>query len=417
MTEERKSARQHCELHGGNIYRLAESLGIDENEIIDFSASINPLGVPESVISEIKDNFKYLYNYPDPDSKQLQLWIAKHLAIDSQSIICGNGSTELIYLIARALKPGKVLIPAPTFSEYERACRTTSYELRVKSYELKKENNFDIDPEEFISAMKGNGNSELRTLNSELTCEMAFLCNPNNPTGRLLEKEGVLKIANAAKRLKCYLIVDEAFIDFSPDESVMTTVRHNPYLIVLRSLTKFYALSGLRIGYGVFPLNIIETIKRHKEPWTVNTLAQAAGIAAFKDIEYKRKTFMLIKQEKDFLEKEFKRLKINYVPSEANYYLLRLNAKKIMPALRDKGILVRDCSNFAGLDGSYIRIAVKSREDNMQLLKELSNFSTNCHPEFISGSQKMLKQACPEEILNQVQNDTFRVQHDKTGRI
>lgn len=375
------------ETHGGNIYILSEKLCLNEKDIIDFSASINPLGIPESVISAIKDNIKYLHNYPDPDAKRLRLQIAKQHKINPESIICGNGSTEMIYLVARALRPERVLIPAPTFSEYERACEI-SCKLKVESYQLKQENDFDIDPDVFIQKIKG--------------CVMAFLCNPNNPTGRVLKKADVIKIADASKKFKCYLVVDEAFIDFCPDESVMTKVQHNPYLIVLRSLTKFYALSGLRIGYGVFPLNITETIKKHKEPWTVNTLAQTAGIAAFKDIEFKKKTFRVIKQEKDFLEKEFKRFEISYIPSEANYYLLRLNnAKEIISELRNKGILVRDCSNFKGLDGKYIRIAVKSREDNMRLLKELSNFSKNCHPEFISGSQKMLKQ----------------VQHDKTGRI
>ena len=203
-------------------------------------------------------------------------------------------------------------------------------------------------------------------------CDAAFLCNPNNPTGRALKKADAIKIADASRKLKCYLIIDEAFIDFVPEESVIKEVGKNPYLIVLRSLTKFYALSGLRIGYGVFPLNITETIKKHKEPWTVNTLAQTAGIAAFNDTAFKKKTFRVIKQEKDFLEKEFKRLEISYVPSQANYYLLRINhAKEIISALGDKGILVRDCSNFKGLDGKYIRIAVKSRKNNMRLIGEL----------------------------------------------
>lgn len=351
------------ETHGGNIYALSEKLRLNEKNIIDFSASINPLGIPESVNSAIKDNIKYLYNYPDPDAKRLRLQIAKHHKINPESIICGNGSTELIYLVARALRPERVLIPAPTFSEYERACEI-SCKLRVESYQLKQENDFDIDPDKFIQKMKG--------------CDVAFLCNPNNPTGRALKKADVIKIADASRKLKCYLIVDEAFIDFCPDESVMTEVQHNPYLIVLRSLTKFYALSGLRVGYGVFPLNITETIKKHKEPWTVNTLAQRAGIAAFKDVAYKKKTFRVIKQEKDFLEKEFKRLEISYIPSEANYYLLRINhAKEIISALRNKGILVRDCSNFKGFDGKYIRIAVKSREDNVILLKYLEHF-LNC---------------------------------------
>jgi len=350
------------ELHGGNIYRHAEMLGIGEKNIIDFSASINPLGVPRSVIYAIKKQCRYLFNYPDPDTKKLSLHIARQYGINLKSIICGNGSTELIYLIARALRPEKVLIPEPTFSEYERACKITSAKLKVKSLKIKKEDAFKINTEELINAMKG--------------CNMAFLCNPNNPTGRLLRKKEILKIAVAARKLKCYLVVDEAFIDFRPEDSVIREVGNNPYLIALRSLTKFYALSGLRIGYGVLPLNIVEVANRHKEPWTVNSLAQTAGIAALDDVEYKRKTFKVVKEEKDFLEKEFERLNINYIPSEANYYLLQLNnAKKTVSALRNKGILVRDCSSFEGLDGSYIRVAVKSRKDNKTLIKELSKFS------------------------------------------
>lgn len=355
------------ETHGGNIYILSGKLRLNEKNIIDFSASINPLGVPKAVISALRDSIRYLYNYPDPDAKRLRLQIAKQHKINPESIICGNGSTELIYLAARALRPERVLIPAPTFSEYERACRSSN-ELRVTSYELRKKNNFDINTDAFIQTM-----DKLVTRDSSpVTDVMAFLCNPNNPTGRALKKADVIKIADASKKLKYYLVVDEAFIDFMPEESVIKEVEKNPYLIVLRSLTKFYALSGLRIGYGVFPLNITETIKKHKEPWTVNTLAQTAGIAALKDVAYKKKTFRVIKQEKDFLEKEFKRLEISYIPSQANYYLLRFdNAKEIISILKNKGILVRDCSNFKGLDGKYIRIAVKSRKDNILLLNYL----------------------------------------------
>ncbi|MDI6802113.1 MAG: threonine-phosphate decarboxylase CobD [Thermodesulfovibrionales bacterium] len=354
MTEQNKP----LELHGGNIYRLAEMLGIDEGEIIDFSASINPLGVPKSVISEINDNAKYLYNYPDPDCRQLRLWIAKHLGINYHSIICGNGSTELIYLIIRALKPKKVLIPAPTFSEYERAVLIRSQMSEVRCQKLKREDNFDVNTTEFIQSIKG--------------CNMAFLCNPNNPTGRLLKKEGVMEIAAAAKRLKCYLVVDEAFIDFRPEHSVIKEVENNPYLIVLRSLTKFYALSGLRIGYCVVPMTIEDIIKKYKEPWTVNTLAQLAGIAALNDDSYSDETFRVIRSEKKILEDGFKILGITYFPSSANFYLARHeNAQQIILKLRQKGIMIRDCSNFMGLDETYMRIAVKSNKENMRLLKEL----------------------------------------------
>jgi threonine-phosphate decarboxylase len=359
--------------HGGNIYRLAEEIGVPQNKIIDFSASINPLGVSKRVKDVIKKELDNLINYPDSETEELRETIAQYHGIDAETILCGNGSTELIYLIPRALKPRKVLIPAPTFSEYERACRTASCELRVKSYELKKENNFAIDSDGFISAMKGDRNSKLRTPNSKLKCYMVFLCNPNNPTGTFLKREDVLKIAHTAEKEKCFLVVDEAFIDFIPEESVIRDVKDNPYLIVLRSMTKFYALTGLRAGYGVFHKDLINKIKKVKEPWTVNTLAQKAAIVALKDSYYREKTVKLIRREKEFMEKNFKAMNIKFFPSSANYYLLRIkNAYNLIITLKRKGILLRQCSNFKGLDGSYIRIAVKSHRHNTLLIQELS---------------------------------------------
>ena len=369
--------------HGGNIYRFAEELDMPESKVIEVCASINPIGVSPRVIAEIKSSIKYLCNYPDPDARHLRQEISRHHSVDPQSIICGNGSTELIYLIARALKPEKVLIPIPTFSEYERACKDSD-ELRVTSYELKKENNFDINPDEFISAMQGDkksnpplppftkgGRGGINQLS--LSFDMAFFCNPNNPTGRLLKKEEVKKIADAAKEFKCYLVVDEAFIDFCPEDTVINEVQNNPYLITLRSMTKFYALSGLRIGYGVFPQHIVQRLKEYKEPWTVNSLAQKAAIIALKDKVYRNATSVLISEEKRHIEKGFKRLGIEFFPSDANFYLLKINnANEIYQQLRRKGIIVRDCSNFRGLDNTYIRVAVKSHKNNMRLMKELS---------------------------------------------
>lgn len=344
--------------HGGNIYRASEKTGIPISRIMDFSASINPLGVPKSVVQAIQESIRYLPHYPEPLAEQFTMQLGRHLGLDPQTILCGNGSTELIYLVARALAPRNVLIPAPTFSEYERAClmlRGTSCVRLV----LTRENNYDIDPEEFIAAMAG--------------CDMAFLCNPNNPTGRLLKREVVLAIAEAAERLSCYLVVDEAFIDFAPEHSVVHDVAHYSHLIVLRSLTKYYALSGLRIGYGVFPRSVAGLMRDHKEPWTVNSLAQKAGSVALNDQAYQEKTIAVIKEGKQFFEKGFRDLGLDYVPSAVNYYLLRLlNAKAAIGSLQKKGILIRDCSNFPGLDGSYVRVAVRALEENAALLKELA---------------------------------------------
>lgn len=365
---------EHLEPHGGNIYRLMEECNFSTDSIIDFSASINPLGVPESVKEKINENIRHLCHYPDPYVKQLTLELAGRHNIDPNYIMCGNGSTELIYLIARAIKPERVLITAPAFSEYENAC-SISLKSEVRSQKLEPEDNFDISIDEFIDGMKKISYSfTSMTFTSMAFTSMAFLCNPNNPTGRLIKKSEVLRIADAAKQLKCYLVVDEAFIDFAPHESVAYEVQKNPYLIVLRSMTKFYALSGLRIGYGVFPCDVIEILKKHKEPWTVNSAAQIAGLTALNDDEYINQTFELMKNEKKALENGFKLLGISYVPSFANFYLIRHgNAKEIISGLRNRGILVRDCSNFKGLDSSYMRVAVKSNKDNMRLLKEMSD--------------------------------------------
>jgi threonine-phosphate decarboxylase len=204
-------------------------------------------------------------------------------------------------------------------------------------------------------------------------CDMAFICNPNNPTGRTIRKPDMLKIIEAAREINCKLIVDEAFIDFIPHESVIKKTISNPHLIVLRSLTKFYALSGLRIGYAVLHRELFSAVQRFKEPWTVNTLAQLAGAAALRDAVYAGKTFDIVKEEKGYLEKKFKRMGIEYYPSRVNFYLLKLNnALKVVSGMKTKGILVRDCSNFRGLDSSYIRIAVRSRSENRRLLRELA---------------------------------------------
>ncbi len=344
--------------HGGNIYLASRETGIPECAIIDFSASVNPLGVPETAAKTIRENIVNLPNYPEPFAEQLSHEIGRHLGIDPDSILCGNGSTELIYLVVRALAPRKALIPTPTFSEYERACEMRAG-VRSVQHVLRRENNFDMDPDGFIQAMEG--------------CDIAFLCNPNNPTGRLVSRDDLLRIARAAEACRCHLIVDEAFIGFLPGNSVVAEVGRNPYFIVLQSLTKFYALSGLRVGFGVFPSSLAEHLKRYKEPWTVNTLAQRAAFAALNDKIYREKTFAVIDEGKRFIEKGLDSLGIEYVPSPANYYLLRMDhAGTVIRSLRKKGILVRDCSNFRGLDRSFIRIAVKSESDNARLLKELS---------------------------------------------
>jgi threonine-phosphate decarboxylase len=374
-----RSQGSECD-HGGNVYKAARDLGIPESRIIDFSASINPLGISGKIKAAITRNFDGLVHYPDPDAGDFRRAVSRLYAADPETILPGNGSTELIYLLPRALKPESVLVTSPTFSEYERACKL-SHELQVMSYKLQQEDNFRIKPDEFISAMTGTlpdlsekpVNSLPVTRHSSQLCDMAFLCNPNNPTGHALQRKDVLKIADAAREINCVLVVDEAFIDFIPEYSVTEYAKDYPNVIVLRSLTKFYALTGLRIGYGVASKEFIERIKEFKEPWTVNNLAQTAAITALDDKAYIEETREIIAQEKECLENAFKEMGIMFLPSSVNFYLLKIDrAGDIVSKLRGKGILVRSCSNFRGLDDSYIRVAVRSHEHNEILLKELA---------------------------------------------
>ena len=364
--------------HGGNIYAASRRTGIPLSQILDFSASINPLGVPKRAALLMKEHINRLRHYPEPYSEELAAHIGKQLGCGGETIVCGNGSTELIYLIPRALRPARVLIPAPTFGEYEKAC-SSSGASEVVGYRLRHEDAFDVDPELFVEAMSGRPGSSpasaSRTPKGRGPCRMAFLCNPNNPTGRLISKKEVLRIADAAGSLSCYLVVDEAFIDFCPAGSVVSEVARNPYLIVLRSLTKFYALSGIRIGYGVFYPSVAEKIRACKEPWTVNSLAQCAGVAVLEDTAYQKASRETMEREKSFVETGFKKIGIDFIPSAANYYLLKVEhgAAKMVAALEQKGILVRNCASFVGLDQTYIRVAVRSRAENERLLKEMAD--------------------------------------------
>jgi threonine-phosphate decarboxylase len=352
--------------HGGNIYEKCRESGFAPDRIIDFSASINPKGMPRAAAAAIREHIALVPHYPEPYSESLVSIIAGHYSIDPGSIICANGSTELIYLLPKALKPKKVLVTAPAFSEYERACNRDSGASVVR-FTLRREDDFTVDPDAFINAMAGTGPGKRGK------CDLAFLCNPHNPTGRLVKKRDILKIAEAARKLRSYFVVDEAFIDFCPGESVIGSVARNPYLIVLRSMTKFYALAGLRLGFGVFPAKAAEQLKHHKEPWSVNNLAIAAGKVLLSDAAYRDASLALIGREKRFLEKRLNDLGITYFASDANYYLLHFkNAGTITSNLEKKGILVRDCSNFTGLGKGYVRIAVRSRKENELLMKELA---------------------------------------------
>ena len=348
-------------LHGGNLERAMEKYGISSEKIIDFSANINPLGFSSKTREAIIKNLDRLSHYPDPECKEAKKEISHYFKIDYENIVLGNGSTELIYLIVKTLKPKKVFIPVPTFCEYERALNNNN--VSINFYKLKEEQEFSISINEIISQLAGIG--------------LVFLCNPNNPTGTFLLKKEMLTLVKEVQRRKIFLVLDEAFIDLYEEESFIKEVKNYDHLIILRSLTKFYGLPGLRIGFGVSSPKLIKKLKAQKIPWSVNCLAQIAVREMLRDEKYISKSKSFLIEEKEFFYQELSNIegwKV-YKPS-ANFIFIKLlgniSSEMLQNNLAKKGILIRDCSNFRGLEeGKFIRVAVRTRKENIMLIKEL----------------------------------------------
>lgn len=347
--------------HGGHIKHI---INHGNNGILDFSASINPLGYPENVRKVILENFDTILHYPDIDCASLKKYIAQKIWHHSDEIIVGNGSTELFYLIPRALKPTKGIVFQPTFSEFAEALKCSHAEVNNKI--LKEEDDFCFTYQESYFDDK--------------KVKMVFLCNPNNPTGRLVEKAVILSMVKQHPAIT--FVIDEAFIDFV-DEPEKYSVMHEAgtlrNLIVVRSLTKFYGVPGLRIGYLVAHADLIIKMMGYKEPWSVNALAQCAAVTALEDKKFVSRSREFMFTERLYLFSELSGIQglSPYKPT-ANYIFVRINTNDtpsslLRERLLEQGIAIRDCSNFIGLNDNYFRIAVRTREENIRLIAVLKS--------------------------------------------
>ena len=350
-------------VHGGEVWEVASKIGLGKEEILDFSSSVNPLGPSKKALESIKANLRYIPSYPDSNSTELREAIAVHFkGINKDNVITGNGSTELIYLFVDTfMKKGDVaLIPAPTFGEYERAVRKIGEEPK----HVKPNAGFQFSPAVFEGALSG--------------AKIVFFCNPNNPTSVLTPREHLTAIVERTLDENVFVFLDEDFLEFVDGEehfSLIGKIRRYPNLFVLRSFTKIFGLTGLRIGYGIASEEIINVLLNAKIPWNVNCLAQAAAIVALGDEEHLKKTRELIKGEKAFLMRELMQIKaFKTYHADANFILMDIRQSGYTAAqlkekmLKDR-ILIRDCSSFRGLDEYYIRVAVKTRRENERLLK------------------------------------------------
>ena len=341
--------------HGGNVFQAARELGRPVHEILDFSASINPLGMPPAVQQAARDALELAVHYPEPDAASLTAALAAHLGIPAGHLLPGSGSTDLLHLFSRVIAPRRVLLVTPAFGEYERSLRQAGTAIDI--FPLAAEKNFRFDAERLLGRL-------------EPEHDLILLANPGNPTGAGIEPAALEKLAGDVHG-QALVAVDEAFVDFCPQLSVLGRVPALPNLYVFRSLTKFYAIPGLRAGYLAGPVRGIARLAAAHSPWSLSTPALAAATACLTATDFRHQTLELIPRLRRQLSQGLTGLGLTVYPSEANFLLARLSgmeAAALAAALRPQGILIRDCSNFPSLDGRFLRVAVRSADDNARLL-------------------------------------------------
>ena len=341
--------------HGGNIRKLVKASGRPAKDLLDFSANINPLGPPEWARSLIGSQLSSIVHYPDPDCSLLKASIATYYGSREEEVLVGNGSTEIIYLLPRALPIARALIPVPSYAGYGKAVALTGKP--VERIYLKEDEAFQLDLSVLDSKLIGN--------------EIVFMGQPNNPTGFIIEPEALQALF--LRHPSTIFAVDEAFLDFV--EGVESLAKNRPpNLILIRSLTKFYAIPGLRLGFAIAEPDMIENIKKGMPPWSVNTIAQAVGEKVLKDETYAVRTRIFVREEREFLVNELQSLPgLKVYPGRANFLLVRIDRKDIDVSILagqmlSSGIAIRVCAHFDGLDKRFFRVAVRARDENVKLL-------------------------------------------------
>ena len=357
--------------HGGNVWEVSEKYKIPVDQLIDFSISTNPLGAPKKAQESIRQHLNLIHHYPDPDHEWLLEALAKSVGVAPNNVVVGNGSTELIYLFNEVfLENGyEAVIPVPTFSEYKAAIERLGGNMVF--IKCDSANNFKLKPEELEKAI------------SKKT-RIIFLCNPNRPTGWHYENDDFLRIIRVAAEKNVLVFFDEDYIDFVDNNKRYSMAEYvNEYnnLFVLRSLTKFFGLAGIRIGFGIGSPDLVKILKKAKMPWSVNSLAMFGAAEAVKDTDFIKRTRLLVSNSRREMREMFKSvpwLKVH--PSETNFLLVEiiqgdLTSTQLAEGLVKKGLLIRDCKDFDGLNNRFFRVTVRRPEENRKLVEQIKSFA------------------------------------------
>lgn len=356
--------------HGGDVHTAVRELGRGFHRLLDFSASINPLGPSTSALRAFNRALPLLRHYPDPTCWDLRQALAAHWRRPAEEFLVGNGSTELIHLLPAALQIRHLLLVGPTFSEYGAAM--TGCGGRVSMVMADRADGYRPPIEDLQALLQGPS----RGGNHRQPIDAVLLCNPNSPTGQVCDAATVRRMARLAARRGLWFLVDETFAEYCSDASILSQAPL-ARTVVLRSFTKFYGLPGLRVGYVTAVPRLIERVAAHQPPWSVNMPAQRAATAALRDRRHARLSLRFMERERARLLKRLEQLPgCSAFPSAANFILMelppRLKAGTAVAALRQEGLLIRDCSQVPGLNSRSVRVAVRTRAENDRLLKAFS---------------------------------------------
>ncbi|OIJ12800.1 threonine-phosphate decarboxylase [Anaerobacillus arseniciselenatis] len=345
--------------HGGQPETMKQRLNINVETVLDFSANLNPLGPPLWLKQQLTEQFESITRYPEPSYLKSRCSIASSVGVHQDEVLVTNGGAEAIFLVAKYFENRKALIVQPTFSEYERAC--LHYHIDVEDVFLEKESQFQLPFTCIQEKLKYS--------------DVVFLCRPNNPTGTVIEKNEIERLLKEAIKNDTYIVVDEAFVDFlfTSDCSLTSFISSYPNLILLRSLTKMYTIPGLRIGYLIANRKIIKALQTEQIPWSVNALVDAIVPHLLTDHQFVEKTKKWLSSETRSVTRELSSLNFYVSLTSVNFYLLHDNLNQsgtddLFRYLFKNGILTRHTHNFKGLDGQFLRIAIRSKQENEQLL-------------------------------------------------
>ena len=342
-------------VHGGDWAGYRAEFGRDP---LDFSANVSPLGLPEGVAKAITAALATADRYPDPFCRALREKLAAHEGVPAEQLLCGNGAADLIFRLVWAKRPRKALVTAPTFAEYAAALETVG--CTVERYFLREADDFAVT-EAFCSAIDDS-------------VDMVFLCQPNNPTGQLTPPALVARILEKCTACGALLLLDECFLDFLPDHASLTAkpLLGSGNLLILKAFTKLYGMAGVRLGYALSAdPALLDAMGAAGQPWGVSSLAQAAGLAALDETAYVDRVRALLAEQRPRLTAGLRALGLRVLEGRANYLLFQ-GPETLGEALRQKGVVLRSCANYPGLDASWYRTAVRTGLENERLLKTLA---------------------------------------------